>query len=203
MAPNNIRIETAKAINETAISKRVDFVFLHQTGASHTQGRNEMCQVFGNEQFHKSDRILMVDGDIGFEPEDVTALLEDDLPIVSGVYRGIMQERVMPVVFEWAEVNGKRRLLPIDKEPENQVFKASGVGAGFLMLHRDVVNDVYERYGHPYPWFAEDVHDGQGFSEDLSFCLRAQECGYDIHVDSRVQVAHYKSVKLGGRKDEG
>ena len=72
-------------------------------------------------------------------------------------------------------------------------FTVDYTGFGWVMIKHGVFEQL------PYPWFAPKmqvfesgaVQDMCG--EDVSFCLDAQDCGYDIWADPRIRVGHEKT----------
>ena len=72
-------------------------------------------------------------------------------------------------------------------------FTCDYTGFGWVLIK----NGVFEKL--EYPWFAPkmqvfesgDVQDMCG--EDVSFCLDAQEAGYEIWADPRIRVGHEKT----------
>lgn len=207
----NLKLETVESLLAVSVAKprAAEWVLLHRAGPYLDDARNELIRKFFLEAFEHCDRMLMVDSDIEFLPEDVERLADDDLPIVSGVYRSDYSGNVVPVVYEWFEQeNGTRTMGPRLEWPDgpldadysdSPLVEVTGVGAGFLMIRRDVLATMKETYGDPCPWFAEDVFGGVHFGEDLTFCIRAAELGIPIMVDRRVEVAHHKEVRIGGR----
>lgn len=206
IAPGSVHLRCAESITGAVVSKVVDWVYYHQVGPYLDDGRNECVMAF-MERFTDCDRLLMVDSDIEFLPEDVVRLAEDDLPIISGVYHSVYDGVMLPVVYDWGLAsNGKRHMGPVkrwpdvalDEEWEEPICIVAGAGAGFLMVKREVFETLGEIHGPPQPWFAEDIRDGCHMGEDLCFNLRAADAGFVTHVDRRVQVAHHKGIRLGG-----
>jgi hypothetical protein len=193
----NVKMECVQSLIGALGNHIVDTVYLHQSGPYLDDGRNFLVRVFNSPELEHCDRLLMVDSDIEFSPEDVTKLAEDDLPVVSGVYYNPVGQGVLPVVYQWGDLDGRHRLLNVTEwGDEGPISEVDGVGAGFLMIGRDVFHKLEFVYGEPQPWFAEDIVDGIHYGEDLTFCLRAKEAGFSIHVDRDVQVAHHKSARL-------
>ena len=72
-------------------------------------------------------------------------------------------------------------------------FTVDYTGFGWVLIK----NGVFEKL--EYPWFAPkmqvfesgDVQDMCG--EDVSFCLDAQEAGFEIWADPRIRVGHEKT----------
>lgn len=208
ISAGTVTIQTAQSIERTTVSQGAKYVYYHHSGPYLDTGRNMIIRVFNRPEFRDADKLLMVDSDIEFLADDIRRLDEDDLPIVSGVYHTAYDQNVLPVVYEWADVNGIRTMGPIgawsdceigeEATVDDPIVVAAGVGAGFLMVKREVLDVMEATYGDPLPWFAEEVYDGVHFGEDLTFCIRALKCGFETSVDRRVQVAHHKGIRLGG-----
>ncbi len=55
------------------------------------------------------------------------------------------------------------------------------------------------KYPPPWPFFQETVTGsnwGDSMSEDLTFCLRAAQCGFPTHVDTRAKTGHVKPIVI-------
>ena len=87
----------------------------------------------------------------------------------------------------------------------NEPVKVFGAGMGFMA----VKSGVFESLSRP--WFQSPTvttnRDGKDFSfplmgEDLSFCYRANEAGFEVWFDPTIRVQHHKMMKLtwGGIK---
>jgi hypothetical protein len=176
----------------------VEEIVIQQCGPYLDVGRNQMVDTFMTKDY---DHLLFVDSDIGFVPEDVTTLVEDDLPIVSGIYHSMFATGIHPIAYEWAEHEGRQRMTPIKEwnRPEGEALvPVDGVGAGFLMIHRTVLEKFAAIYSFPQIWFSNEQRGGVLMGEDLSFCVRATDLDIPTIVDRRVQLAHEKSIVLRG-----
>ena len=82
-----------------------------------------------------------------------------------------------------ADIKGKQALIPV-----------SYTGFGFMLIKYGVFEAL------PYPWFQPITqkigHMVDFASEDVSFCLQAQEKGYQIYIDPTIKVGHEKTVVL-------
>jgi hypothetical protein len=136
------------------------------------------------------DKILWIDSDITFTPEDALTLIKSDKDIITGAYLlGSGEVTVYPKLlspgYNYEEVKSM-------SEP----VKVAGCGFGFLA----VKSGVFESMSRP--WFQSVmVTNDDGFSfpmmgEDLSWCKRAIDLGYDIWFDPTVRVTHNKMMKL-------
>jgi hypothetical protein len=142
---------------------------------------------------------LFVDSDIEFTKAQVMKLLSHRAPVVSGLYF----EKEIPdkaVAGFWETTH---------EAPGDPVFGVKGqtlakgvkgmaavdfVGAGFLLIAREVLCDL------PYPWFHQDIiygtdgadNDGARIiGEDFGFCLRLGEANVEILVDCDVVLRHH------------
>jgi hypothetical protein len=136
------------------------------------------------------DKILWIDSDIAFNPEDAMKLLESDKDIISGAY-----------LLSFGEVTAYPKLLKQGYTYEevikmNEPVKVAGCGFGFLA----VKSGVFEALSRP--WFQSAiVEQDDGFKfpmmgEDLSWCKRVTDLGYEIWFDPTVRVTHHKTMKL-------
>jgi hypothetical protein len=136
------------------------------------------------------DKILWIDSDITFKPEDALTLIESDKDIITGAYLlGSGEVTVYPNLLK--QGYGYEQVKSMS-EP----VKVAGCGFGFLAVKSGVFESMTR------PWFQSVlVKTDDGFSfpmmgEDLSWCKRATDLGYDIWFDPTVRVTHNKMMKL-------
>lgn len=163
-----------KGGNETAI--------MFQVGSLIYEARNKLAK-----QAIKmgADWTMWFDSDMIFQPDTMIKLLEHNAPIVSGAYF----RRSPPyhlVAFD--ECDTKNRKWTDLKLPTETV-KCGGVGFGCVLVKTDVLFDVAAKF---QTWF-EPMN---GFGEDLSFCWRARECGYDILLDPSITCGHIGHITV-------
>ncbi|HEU5394693.1 MAG TPA: class I SAM-dependent methyltransferase [Candidatus Methylomirabilis sp.] len=86
--------------------------------------------------------------------------------------------------------------------PEDTLIQVAATGAACLLIHRSVLEDVQRRFpDNPYPWFREEVLNGNWISEDLHFCLLANSCGHPVFVDCTTHVGHAKGSSIWWPRD--
>lgn len=144
---------------------------------------------------------MWFDSDMIFEPDTMTRLLAHDSDIVSGIYFR-RNPPFTPVAFETCDVQN-RKWTDVQLK-DDKTISVEGIGFGCVLIKTDVLFDVASRFG---TWF-EPIN---GFGEDLAFCWRARECGYEIKLDPTVKCGHvghivvtdsfYKAYQ-GGKNDE-
>lgn len=164
-------------------------------GSNVPLARNNMVNNNRSNLVHQKldgfDYLLCVDADTGFTPDHIHQLLKHDLDIVSGAYP--MKLHADRFAAGWfGEVRGLSPMdsrVPIDS---TGLLEVDWVGCGFLLVRREALEAI------PYPWFSYDearyVSDkaecAVAISEDIGFCLRAQNSGFKIHLDADCRVEH-------------
>ena len=135
-------------------------------------------------------KILWIDSDISFTPEDALRLIESDKDIITGAY-----------LLGSGEVTIYKKLLDRGCSYEEikemtEPIKIGGCGFGFIAVKSGVFESLTR------PWFQSAIvksKDGFEFpmmGEDLSWCKRVTDLGYDIWFDPAVKVTHNKMMKL-------
>lgn len=181
--------------------------------------RNDVARRFLDDT--KGDWLIFIDTDMGFEPSLVEQLLDaacpDERPIVGALTFSQRFDQaleaplhaqrylIQPVIYQWLELEdnpetgqrAEKGFLRIMEYPREQVIQVSGTGAACILIHRSALETVRKKNGDR--WFSLLTHPTaeigggpRGFSEDLSFCVRAQAVGIPIHVDTRVKATHDK-----------
>jgi hypothetical protein len=141
------------------------------------------------------DKILWIDSDITFTPEDVLRAYKSDFDIVSGAY--LLANGEAMVFTEKMGAPMKYQEVLECKEP----VKLMGAGMGFMA----VKSGVFESMSRP--WFQtaivkHDFNNGNGeveiqiSGEDLSFCQRAIENGFELWLDPEIKLIHSKTMRL-------
>jgi hypothetical protein len=160
------------------------------------------------------DKLLFIDSDQGWTPEQFLALIQSPYPITCGA----VPLKTYPIVLNflpfkqdqekyWAQWGGLKTpegmwLMSFDK---GRYIKVARSGTGMMCIDVKVLKKMAEKarhfqYPNPatgynethYAFFQEGAKEGQDdyYSEDWAFCALAQECGYDIVVDTDVVVTH-------------
>jgi len=142
--------------------------------------------------------ILWIDSDICFTVENFEKLLSNDLDICGGLYlmEGGKQFAAVKIWDENVfEKNGSFDFLtPLDVDNQTHPIEVSYTGFGFLLIKKGVFEKI------KYPWFSPEfskIGNCVDFaSEDVSFCIKAKNAGFKIHIDPQIRVLHEKKIKL-------
>ena len=166
-------------------------VFIVEQEASHT-ARNLLTQAALKTP---ATHLLWIDADMSFPRDALLRLLAHRLPIVAGLYfnrrapfhpqllrkqpaERAMDDVPMGYVYDWRRevgAGGSGSLLRVD-----------ATGAGFLLVERRVFTDIAADDG----WWAPF---GTG-SDDIWFLRRATAAGYEIFVDTALELGHLGDI---------
>lgn len=136
--------------------------------------------------------LMFVDADVGFDIEGVQDLCRAEPPIVMGLYR---MKCPPPVRFPALMFD------PIIRHPSDpNLIKLQYGPAGFMRVRREVFEAMKKKWPNDYylEGKGEKVYDyfpagrfGNNFiGEDLQFCNRAHECGFDLWAYQGVSLKH-------------
>ena len=177
-------------------------------------GRNECVEAF-YAQPTPDDFLLFVDTDIQFSAADIEAVVNAATshhadtgiwPVVGGLYQGVVAggKHRNVIAYELRDDGDTHRFYPITvdeinaytTETPDALFEVGGIGTGFMLIHRDILDNFRGHFDEPQVWFYEGAINGQWFGEDLIFCLRAKSLGHPVFAHPRVRLTHYKEVGL-------
>lgn len=170
------------------------------TGPLLSRARNQLVQQFLEGD---CDYFLWTDTDIEFAYEDLSLLLRADKDIAGSVYLALDPEG-QPVVAHLTEteVAGVYGAVPIEQcyEPDGspkEPFSVSGLGCGFTLIKRKVLEDVAMAHGGTARlWPYAETDEEAGYGEDLTFCLRAAVLGFESWLVPQSRVGHHKEIRL-------
>ena len=134
-----------------------------------------------------ADYVLWLDSDMVFAPDTLIRMLkvckDNDIDFLTAVcFR--RKPPYTPCLFDRLEkVEKGASYTALMSVPEG-LFKVGGCGFAGVLMASDVILSVQSKFnGRMF-----DPMDG--FGEDVSFCWRARQCGYDIWCDSSIEFGH-------------
>ena len=159
-----------------------------------------------------STHLLFIDADMGFPPDMVSDMLLLDEPLVGTIY----PQRKMPL--SWA---GSGTGTPTTTRKGNFML-VEGVGMGCTLIRRDLVTHMLEKMPelvdtrlHLHPagdtirqagsnrliraFEKLDLPERGIVSEDLSFCIRWQQCGGETWAAIGYKISHVGPYDYAGR----
>ena len=139
------------------------------------------------------DKILWIDSDIAFTPDDVLKLYKSEYDIVSGAYLfadgGVAAYKKL----------GERGMNFNEVKDMTEPIEIDGCGFGFVCIKQGIFESLSR------PWFqqvmskveiAGQTIDFPIMGEDLAWCKRVKDAGFKIYLDPTVKVTHHKTMKL-------
>jgi len=186
---------------------KLEGFLLQSCGPYLDDGRNRVIEAF---MATDAEWLLFVDSDIAFAPRDLARLVvwarekPETRAISSGCYFSPQGGKFYTVAYRLDGGNASGPYVAIESSEitaRRTPTKVDAVGAGFMLLHRGMLEHFATVFAPPQPWFAEVVtslDDGTPvhMGEDLTFCARAQSLGYPIWLHRAVRLTHYKTVGL-------
>ena len=169
-----------------------------------THGRSRIANFFVNNT--EFEYLFCLDADVAFQPEDMLKLYSYQKPIVSASY----PMKTLPIRHCYELYNPVKLC--------GNLVKIGGVGMGFVLIHRSVfgkLNKYYSElkyfpglnnsnypiteneYHNSYHYFAEMNKEGKYLGEDMSFFHRVSDIGYDVWMDTSIELQHIGSHIFG------
>lgn len=165
------------------------------------QTRNLMVRQFLADE-DQPEWLLMTDTDMVFPPDAAEALVETAEHVGAGVagalcFAGGRGSPPYPTIYVVSESEPTVVVDRVVDYPRDGIVSCDATGAGFLLIHRDVLETMEEIFGRkwaPDPWFLQGLGslDGAEIGEDISFCLRARHLGWKVIVHTSIEVGHVK-----------
>lgn len=187
-----------------------------------TRARNTLAHEFINSD---ADALLFVDGDHGFNSDDVLKMIESGKDVIGAIYpmKSINWENVRKAALagrENLEVYSGFFALNFLAESQtfkgDEPFKVRDIGTGMLFITRDAfekVRPIARTYknnaGHHsieqgevitefFPTLITDEPEAVLLSEDYAFCHMYRQVGGDIYAAPWVRITHAGEYNFSG-----
>lgn len=157
---------------------------------------DNMISLEETDPFHGKityDKILWIDSDIRFTPEDVLKAYGSKYDVLTGAYLLANGESVM-----YRKIGEKPLIIDeILEMTEPEQIEAAGMG--FFCMKSGIVESMSR------PWFqsvaTSKTIEGKEYNfnivgEDISFCKRIIDLGFEIWLDPSIKLIHHKTLKL-------
>lgn len=141
-------------------------------------------QALENECTH----LCMMDTDQIYPSDTIIRLLQHDLPVVHAK----VHRRYPP--FDPMVLRGKEdQFLQVSEEEwkSGNLIQIDASGTGCVLYKTEVFYDI------DYPWFEfSKSKGGKDIGEDIGFCIKLKEAGYNIHMDTSIKVDHLATMEV-------
>lgn len=154
------------------------------SGMTYDHARNNAVQTM-LQGGHKW--LMFIDDDTCVPSDAFERLASHNLDIVSGLYYRRSQPIGHPVMLRETD----KGPMWIDSFRPGEVVEADLVGAGCLLIHRRVLEQLAGPLENRwFRWMMESTQANERCSEDFFFCRQARKAGFKIYVDTLVQCEH-------------
>lgn len=193
-------------VQDSQNEKYIAGIFPRIAGGNLGIHRNECVEHFVNQLPFECEWMLFLDSDLQVGADTLTKLFKvasPSSPIVAGLYVNVSTDGlIIPMVYDYRPGEGNnfhpwngdeiKKML----DDGETIAECDGVGAGCLLIHRSVIDQMVDKYGWPMPCFGNDIvfNEGKGVvnGEDFTFCLRAKELNIPIVTILDVDLIHVK-----------
>lgn len=176
----------------------------HGTGGI-VDARNQVA-----ERFLDGDHnwLFWIDTDMGFAPDTVDRLYQSADPLERPVVGGLCfaqrevdpdglngwTTRPMPTMYDWVQrPDGLAGFAPRHNYQIDTLEQVAATGSACLLIHRDVLAKIHANAGPTWYDPIRNPTDGRHLGEDLSFCVRIADAGFNVWVDTSVKTSHFKN----------
>jgi hypothetical protein len=134
--------------------------------------------------------LIFIDDDVGFKFDDFAKIMRPDVDICMGLYPMKAEKQKVPALM----------YDPLERHPSYpSLIKMQYGPTGFMRIKRRVFEKMKERW--PDEWYEDEngkIHDffphgrtGNFFTgEDIWFCQRAIQCGFDLWAAQGTHLRH-------------
>lgn len=127
--------------------------------------------------------VLFVDTDMVFEGDALGRLLKRDKDIIGVPYH----LRTLPLT-NTLKVHAEDGSI-LNEEHPGGLMRCAGVGTGFLLIR----TSVFGKLSHPWFFWESDNKGEVVCGEDMWFCRKARQAGFDIWCDMTINMGHIGS----------
>ena len=132
-----------------------------------------------------ADWVFWLDSDMVFPPDTLQRMLktckEKDIDFLTGVYFRRVAP-FTPVLFKEMSDDG-HEAEEFKEIPKDELFEVRACGFGCVLMKTNVIVDVFSTHMNMFT-------PSEGSGEDISFCIRARQCGYKVIADPTIPLGH-------------
>lgn len=178
-----VEIEYVNSILRLSRTTNADII--HSAGSLVYAARNNFVQQAVEQNY---THLMFIDSDMVFNADALNVLLWHDKDVISGsIFTRVPPYK--PCFYEKLRLGEPGEVIcePV-KELQEGLQEVEGVGTAFLLIKTKVFKSIVEKF-NVFPF--QPI---TGYGEDLSFCLRARQCGHKIFVDNDLIIGHIGKV---------
>lgn len=180
-----IEPETFKSIYDLRVPEgyRVDFQYFY--GYQIDQIRNLIA-----DWGLRYDYLMCVDSDIVLPVDCLEKMLLANKDIISGLYiQRIPDTQILEVYLD--APNGARNAT-LEEIQDTPLAKVSACGMGCCLINSNVLRTMQ----YPHFVYKSALNHAYTFSEDIYFCFKARELGFEVWADTTIRCEHVGTTKF-------
>jgi hypothetical protein len=140
------------------------------------------------------NKIFWIDSDMLWTPQYFVDLYNSDKDAIAGVF---VNSKLEPMFFFDNKKDEERKLEFLKK---TEPFKVFSFGMAFVCMKQGIIESIDR------PWFefgamVKTTESGKEYrelvGEDLMFCMKMNDAGFELYVDPNVRIGHMKIRALG------
>ena len=141
-----------------------------------------------------ADAILFIDSDMRFPHDLIEIMLSRDVGIV-GVNATTRRANTLPTAVNLHKEHDdegniiKHHWTKVDSRGKEGMEAVTAIGFGAVMIRREVLEKV------PQPWFDAGWGATGIIGEDIHFCVKARDNGFEVYCDHELSM-HIKHIGL-------
>lgn len=171
------------------LQRKYEVKFGIETGSLVYNARNNLAR---QAVAAEADWVLWLDSDMVFNPDLLDRMLEvcekNDISFLTALcFR--RKPPYTPCLFERLDQrkDGKGASYTALLSVPEGLFQIEGCGFAGVLMSTDVLISVAAKFN------GQMFDPMYGFGEDVAFCWRARQCGYEIWCDSSIEMGHVGS----------
>jgi len=175
-----IEPETFKSIYDLDVPEGYETDFKTVTGDQIDQIRNLI-----SDWAKRYDYLFSVDSDIILPKDSLKKMIVADKDVISGLYiQRIPNTHTLEIYMNGA--NGSIINMPYDIVPKDQLFEIAGCGMGCCLIK----SEVFRKMEYPHFYYKSAILHKDTVSEDIYFCKKAKDNGFEVWADSSIKCDH-------------
>jgi hypothetical protein len=187
-----VEVDTFKSMWDLRVPNNCELEFQYFFGYNIQQIRNLQASWMLNNAY---DYVLHVDSDMKFPAHTLEQLLSiqtDRIGITSGIYIQRHDHDKVCEVYVSDSHTGGHKHLPAHALTPHRVLEVEAVGFGCCLVHRK----VYEQVQNPWFEYKNDLDFRNVISEDVDFCMKAKQAGFQTAVHTGLHYGHIHKTVL-------
>ena|SRR3990167_4138073 len=175
-----ISVRTASSLIELIKNTSHELQTIFQDGVFVHQNQNNIVDFAIQNKF---DYVFLVEHDMIFESDTLNKLLANEKDIICANYNYRSEPRCS-MVYGLNE-NGELKNISQRELPKG-IFKAGAIPTGLTLIK----TSVFEKLKKPYFFYKYNDEGVMESSQDIYFCLKARDAGFDIYCDPTIITGH-------------